>query len=59
MALAIKPEYRGNYSAEKVVVLDDLLTTGATIREANRALTKGGFKVQAAATACVALRRRE
>jgi len=59
MALAIKPEYHGNYSAEKVVVLDDLLTTGATIREANRALTKGGFKVQAAATACVALRRRE
>ena len=59
MALAIKPEYSGNYSAEKVVILDDLLTTGATIKEAKRALTKGGFLVQAAATACVALRRRE
>ncbi len=59
MALSIKPEFRGNYSGEKVVILDDLVTTGATINEANRALTRGGFKVQAAATACVALRRRE
>jgi predicted amidophosphoribosyltransferase len=59
MALSIKPEFRGNYSGEKVVILDDLVTTGATINEANRALTRGGFAVQAAATACVALRRRE
>jgi len=59
MALSIKPEFRGNYSGEKVVILDDLVTTGATINEANRALTKAGFAVQAAATACVALRRRE
>lgn len=59
MALSIKPQFRGNYSSESVVILDDLVTTGATINEANRALTKAGFKVQAAATACVALRRRE
>jgi len=59
MALSIKPEFYGNYSGEKVVILDDLVTTGATINEANRALTRGGFAVQAAATACVALRRRE
>lgn len=59
MALSIKPEFCGNYSGEKVVILDDLVTTGATINEANRALTRGGFAVQAAATACVALRRRE
>ena len=58
MALSIKPQFRGNYSGERVVILDDLVTTGATIGEANRALTRGGFKVQAAATACVALRRR-
>ena len=58
MALAVKSEYSGNYSGEKVVILDDLLTTGATLKEANRALTKGGFLVQAAATACVVLRRR-
>ena len=59
MALSIKPQLRGNYSNESVVILDDLVTTGSTINEANRALTKAGFKVQAAATACVALRRRE
>jgi predicted amidophosphoribosyltransferase len=59
MALSIKPQLRGNYSSESVVILDDLVTTGSTINEANRALTKAGFKVQAAATACVALRRRE
>jgi len=58
MALSIKSEFLGNYSGEKVVILDDLVTTGATINEANRALTRGGFVVQAAATACVALRRR-
>jgi len=59
MALSIKPQFWGNYSGERVVILDDLVTTGATIGEANRALTRGGFKVQAAATACVALRRRD
>jgi len=59
MALSIKPQFRGNYSGERVVILDDLVTTGATIGEANRALTRGGFTVQAAATACVALRRRD
>jgi predicted amidophosphoribosyltransferase len=59
MALSIKPQFRGNYSSERVVILDDLVTTGATIGEANRALTRGGFKVQAAATACVALHRRD
>jgi predicted amidophosphoribosyltransferase len=58
MALSIRSEFLGNYSGEKVVILDDLVTTGATINEANRALTRGGFVVQAAATACVALRRR-
>jgi ComF family protein len=57
MALSIKPQFRGNYLGENVVILDDLVTTGATISEANRALIRGGFKVQAAATACVALRR--
>ena len=57
MALSIKPQFRRNYLGENVVILDDLVTTGATISEAIRALTRGGFKVQAAATACVALRR--
>jgi predicted amidophosphoribosyltransferase len=47
----------GNYSGKPVVILDDLVTTGATIIEANRALTKAGFEVTGGATACVALRR--
>lgn len=59
MALSVKTEFLGNYSGESVVILDDLVTTGATINEANRALTRGGFKVQGAATACMALRRRK
>jgi len=59
MALSIRSEFLGNYSGEKVVILDDLVTTGATLSEANRALSKAGFTVLAAATACVALRRRE
>lgn len=59
MALSVKPRFIGNYSGEMVVILDDLVTTGATISEANRALSKAGFQVQAAATACVALRRRD
>lgn len=59
MALTVKAKFQGQYSTEKVVILDDLITTGATIREANRALNKAGFQVRAAATACVALRRRE
>jgi len=59
MSRSVKPAFHRNYSGESVVILDDLVTTGATISEANRALTRGGFKVQAAATACVALRRLE
>ena len=56
-ALSINPRFSGNYPAQRVVILDDLLTTGATLSEANRALRKAGFNVQAAATACVAVRR--
>jgi predicted amidophosphoribosyltransferase len=59
MALSVKPAFHRIYSGESVVILDDLITTGATINEANRALTRAGFAVQAAATACVALRRLE
>jgi predicted amidophosphoribosyltransferase len=56
-ALSVNQRLSGNYSGQKVVILDDLLTTGATLSEANRALRKAGFEVQAAATACVAVRR--
>lgn len=39
----------------EVIVVDDLVTTGATLREAVRTLETGGFHVIAAVTALVAL----
>lgn len=56
-ALSINQRFSGNYPAQEVVILDDLLTTGATLSEARRCLQQAGFNVQAAATACVAVRR--
>lgn len=37
-----------------VIIVDDVVTTGATLREAGRALHAGGFTVIGAITACVA-----
>jgi len=37
-----------------IVLIDDVVTTGSTLREASRALSAGGLKVSAAITACVA-----
>ncbi len=37
-----------------VIIVDDLVTTGATLREAARALSEGGYQVIGAVTACVA-----
>jgi predicted amidophosphoribosyltransferase len=37
-----------------VIIVDDVVTTGATLREAGRALSEGGFTVLGAITACVA-----
>ena len=37
-----------------VILIDDLVTSGATLREAGRALHEGGFTVLGAVTACVA-----
>jgi predicted amidophosphoribosyltransferase len=37
-----------------VIIVDDVITTGATLREAGRALHAGGFSVIGAVTACVA-----
>ena len=39
----------------EVLLIDDLVTTGASLNEANRVLKIGGFVVLGAVTACVAL----
>mgnify|MGYP000452769825 FL=1 len=38
----------------EVLLVDDLVTTGATLLEAKRALNAGGISVNRAITACVA-----
>ena len=37
-----------------LILIDDLVTSGATLREAGRALHRGGYRVIGAVTACVA-----
>jgi orotate phosphoribosyltransferase len=38
----------------KIIVIDDLITTGATLAEAIRALRTAGFTVLGAVTSCTA-----
>lgn len=47
------PESLGN-TGGKVIVIDDLITTGATLTEAIRALRTAGFAVLGAVTTCTA-----
>jgi adenine/guanine phosphoribosyltransferase-like PRPP-binding protein len=37
-----------------VIIIDDLVTSGATLREAGRVLHEAGYEVMGAVTACVA-----
>lgn len=48
-AFTVKSHHPG-----RALLVDDLVTTGATLQEAARALKAGGFEVACAVTACVA-----
>ncbi|CAB5162270.1 unannotated protein [freshwater metagenome] len=50
-AFALKPHA---YPRGDLVLIDDVVTTGATLREAARALTSQGLNVLASVTACLA-----
>lgn len=45
---------QGDSSSTTVIIIDDLVTSGATLREAGRALHRAGYTVTGAVTACVA-----
>lgn len=57
-AFAVSPQFAALTSAgniaPKLIVIDDLITTGATLTEAIRALRTAGFNVLGAVTSCTA-----
>ncbi|CAB4869195.1 unannotated protein [freshwater metagenome] len=57
-ALFVNPQTQKIFSksdpAISVIIIDDLVTTGATLSEAARALHAGGFHVLGSVTACLA-----
>ncbi|HTW18915.1 MAG TPA: phosphoribosyltransferase family protein [Mycobacteriales bacterium] len=56
-AFAIRPAYRNLLTGADVVLLDDLVTTGATLAEAARAVRGAGATVAGAATVAATQRR--
>ncbi len=57
-AFAIDPKFTAQFltgnTGPKIIVIDDLITTGATLSEAIRALGTAGFTVLGAVTSCTA-----
>jgi predicted amidophosphoribosyltransferase len=57
-ALAVRRSAVGSVAGRPVVVVDDIVTTGATVTEAARALTSAGARVVGICCLSVTLRRR-
>jgi predicted amidophosphoribosyltransferase len=54
LSQSMKCANREDSSIIPVIIIDDLVTSGATLREAGRALYGAGYTVIGAVTACVA-----
>ncbi|MFC7184965.1 ComF family protein, partial [Kitasatospora paranensis] len=57
-ALGVAPGRTGRLAGRPVVLVDDLVTTGASLADAARALHEAGCPARAAATVAATVRRR-